>query len=97
VIEIKVRIQNAVSWEAAGEPFLQQKYEQSRTSERTTASISMRQVVIYPDREDGGWVAEVPSLPGCITQGRTRAEVLANARDAIQTWIDGARQVGMTA
>lgn len=61
----------------------------------TCASIAMRQVVIYPDREDGGWVAEVPSLPDCIAQGAARAEVLANARDAIETWIDGARQVGM--
>ena len=26
----------------------------------------MRQVVIYPDPEDGGWIAEVPSIPGCI-------------------------------
>lgn len=55
----------------------------------------MRQVVIYPDREDGGWVAEVPSLPGCITQGDTRADVLRNARDAIETWIDGARKSGL--
>ena len=55
----------------------------------------MRQVVFYPDREDGGWVAEVPSLPGCVTQGDTPADVLANARDAIETWIEGARQVGL--
>ncbi|REJ90570.1 MAG: type II toxin-antitoxin system HicB family antitoxin [Planctomycetota bacterium] len=55
----------------------------------------MRQVVIYPDREDGGWVAEVPSLPGCITQGDTRADVLRNARDAIETSIDGARKSGL--
>lgn len=65
-------------------------------SKRKTATVLMRQVVIYPDREDGGWVAEVPSLPGCITQGETRAEVLANARDAIDTWIKGAKEVGLT-
>ena len=64
-------------------------------ADSATVSVAMRQVVIYPDREDGGWVAEVPSLPGCVTQGATRSEVLVNARDAIQTWIDGARQVGM--
>jgi len=56
----------------------------------------MRQVIIYPDREDGGWVAEVPSLPGCISQGRTKVEALENVRDAIETWIDGARTVGLT-
>ena len=48
------------------------------------AGTLMRQVVIYPDREDGGWVAEVPSLPGCVTQGDTPADVLANVRDAIE-------------
>jgi predicted RNase H-like HicB family nuclease len=56
----------------------------------------MRQVVIYPDQEDGGWVAEVPSLPGCISQGDTREDVIENIRDAIQTWIEGAQSVGMT-
>lgn len=55
----------------------------------------MRQVVMYPDHEDGGWVVEVPSLPGCISQGDTREEALTNVRDAIATWIDGAQQVGM--
>ena len=47
----------------------------------------MRQVIIYPDREDGGWVAEVPSLPGCVSQGETREEALRNVRDAIDGWI----------
>jgi len=59
------------------------------------AAVLMRQVVIYPDREDGGWVAEVPSLPGCITQGESRLDVLANARDAIETWIAGAEEAGL--
>ena len=60
-----------------------------------TPTVLMRQVVIYPDREDGGWVAEVPSLPGCITQGATREKVLVNAHDAIATWLGGARKVGL--
>lgn len=55
----------------------------------------MRQVVLYSDLEDGGWVAEVPSLPGCVTQGETKEEALMNVRDAIETWIAGAQQVGM--
>ena len=56
----------------------------------------MRHVIIFPDPEDGGWIAEVPSLPGCISQGDTREEVIANVRDAIDTWIEGAKQVGLT-
>jgi predicted RNase H-like HicB family nuclease len=47
---------------------------------------AMRQVVIYPG-EDGQWVAECPSLPGCISQGRTREEAVANAREAIAGYI----------
>lgn len=54
----------------------------------------MRQVVIYPDREDGGWVCEVPSLPGCISQGDTREGALSNAREAIDTWIEAAHSLG---
>jgi predicted RNase H-like HicB family nuclease len=46
----------------------------------------MRQVVIYPG-EDGYWVAECPSLPGCISQGRTRKEAIANIREAIRLYI----------
>jgi len=56
----------------------------------------VRQVVIYPDSEDGGWIAEVPSLPGCISQGETKEEVLTSISDAIATWIEGAKTVGMT-
>ncbi len=54
----------------------------------------MRQVVLFPDPEDGGWVVEVPSLPGCISQGETKEEALANVRDAIDTWIEGMAAVG---
>ncbi len=39
-------------------------------------------VVLTPD-EDGGFVGECPIIPGCLTQGETREEVLANLREAI--------------
>jgi predicted RNase H-like HicB family nuclease len=45
-----------------------------------------RQVVIRPG-EDGYWIAECLSLPGCITQGRTRDEAIANAKEAIRGYI----------
>ena len=47
----------------------------------------MRRVILYPG-EDGYLVAEVPSLPGCISQGRTRDEALANIREAIALHIE---------
>jgi predicted RNase H-like HicB family nuclease len=43
----------------------------------------MRKVILYPG-EDGYWVAECPSLPGCISQGKTKAEATANIREAIE-------------
>jgi predicted RNase H-like HicB family nuclease len=41
-----------------------------------------RRVLLYPG-DDGFIVAEVPSLPGCVSQGKTRDEALANVREAI--------------
>ena len=46
----------------------------------------MRQVLIYPG-EDGYWVAECPSLPGCIIQGQTRQEAITHIREAIYAYI----------
>ena len=43
-------------------------------------------VIIEPD-EDGVFVAECPSLPGCISQGATRPEAVANIRDAISGYL----------
>ena len=54
----------------------------------------MRQVILHPDREDGGFVAEVPSLPGCISQGETQREALSNIREAMEGWLAAAREFG---
>lgn len=54
----------------------------------------MRQVIVYPG-EDGCWVAEVPSLPGCISQGRTKEEALNNTKEAIQAYIDALKEDGI--
>jgi predicted RNase H-like HicB family nuclease len=43
----------------------------------------MRKVILYPG-EDGYWVVECPSLPGCVSQGKTKAEAKANIREAIE-------------
>ncbi len=44
--------------------------------------------VIIDQDEDGVFVAEVPSLPGCVTQGVTRREAVANAQEAIAAYLD---------
>lgn len=46
----------------------------------------MRQVKLYPG-EDGYWVAECPSLPGCVSQGKTREEASENIREAMRLYI----------
>ena len=43
-------------------------------------------VIIEPD-EDGVYVAECPTLPGCVSQGRTRDEAVTNIRDAIAGYL----------
>ena len=43
-------------------------------------------VIIEPD-EDGMWVAHCPTLPGCISQGKTREEATTNIRDATKGYL----------
>lgn len=54
----------------------------------------MRQVVIYPG-EDGYWVVECPSLPGCISQGRSKEEAALNIKEAIQGYITALQEDGL--
>jgi predicted RNase H-like HicB family nuclease len=44
--------------------------------------------VLIEQDEDGVFVAEVPSLPGCVSQGETRAEALENVREAIAVYLE---------
>ncbi|MBI5233630.1 MAG: type II toxin-antitoxin system HicB family antitoxin [Deltaproteobacteria bacterium] len=48
----------------------------------------MRQVLIYSG-EDGFFVAECPSLTGCVSQGKTREEAIENIKEAIELYIEG--------
>ncbi|MCU0670213.1 MAG: type II toxin-antitoxin system HicB family antitoxin [Myxococcota bacterium] len=50
-------------------------------------------IQIEPD-EDGVFIATVPSLPGCISQGSTRDEALANVREAIAGYLESLREHG---
>ena len=56
----------------------------------------MRQVVIYPG-EDGYWVAECPSLPGCVSQGATKQETIANIKEAIEGYLLSLEEDGIQA
>ena len=51
-------------------------------------------VVMYWSAEDRAYLVEVPDLPGCLADGPTQAEALANARIIIQEWLDFAQELG---
>jgi predicted RNase H-like HicB family nuclease len=46
----------------------------------------VRQAILYPG-EDGYWVVECTSLPGCISQGKTKEEAVQNIREAIEGYV----------
>jgi len=54
----------------------------------------MRQVILFSG-EDGYLVVECPSLPGCISQGKTKEEAIANIKEAIQGYIAALEQDGL--
>jgi predicted RNase H-like HicB family nuclease len=56
--------------------------------------MSMRYTVVLEEEADGGYVVSVPTLPGCVSEGDTRAEALANIREAIAVYIDDCREAG---
>lgn len=62
-----------------------------------TCGDSMKFLVTLETDEDGWLVAECPALPGCVSQGRTREEALANIREAIMASLETRRALGLPA
>jgi predicted RNase H-like HicB family nuclease len=54
----------------------------------------MRYTVILQRESDGGYVAVVPSLPGCVSQGDTREEALKNIEEAAELYIEDVQATG---
>ena len=54
----------------------------------------MRQVIIYQD-EEGYWISECPSLPGCLSQGNTKEEAIANIKEAIAGYVAALEEDGL--
>lgn len=52
----------------------------------------MRYRVVIVQDEDGMYVAECPSLPGCVSQGKSRAEALKNIQDAMQGYLESLKK-----
>lgn len=55
---------------------------------------AMKYTVILQRETDGGYVATVPALPGCVSQGDTRAKVLKNIEEAIELYLEDVRDAG---
>lgn len=55
----------------------------------------MRFVVTIETDEDGGYVVECPSLPGCVSQGETEEEALANIKEAIELCLEVRKEQGL--
>lgn len=56
----------------------------------------MREVIIYPG-DDGYWVAECPSLAGCVSQGETKESAAANIKEAIELYLEALADDGIPA
>ena len=54
----------------------------------------MKYTVVLQRENDGGYIATVPALPGCVSQGDTRAEVLKNIDEAIELYLEDVREAG---
>jgi predicted RNase H-like HicB family nuclease len=67
---------------------------QMRRKTATFACMTIR-VVVHKAEESGFW-AEVPPLPGCMTQGETMEELKSNLREAIELWFEGATPADLT-
>lgn len=52
------------------------------------------EIILYWSADDNGFIAEVPELPGCMADGATRAEALAQAEVIIQEWLETAKSIG---
>ena len=48
----------------------------------------MKLYVVIEQDESGYYIAEVPALPGCFSQGKTRAEAITNVKEAIEGWLE---------
>jgi predicted RNase H-like HicB family nuclease len=52
------------------------------------------EIILYWSKDDKAFLAEVPELPGCVADGKTYQEALANAEVVMQQWVETARELG---
>ena len=52
------------------------------------------EIIIYWSNDDNAFVSEVPELPGCMAHGASQEAALSNVREAIDLWLDTAKEIG---
>jgi len=67
----------------------------SNTAAKRTEMIKYKLIIYYSDM-DKSFIVEVPELPGCMADGRTYQDALANAETVIKEWIATAKELGRT-
>jgi predicted RNase H-like HicB family nuclease len=56
--------------------------------------MSKYEIIIFWSKEENAFVAEVPELAGCMADGETYQEALANAENIIEEWLETAKELG---
>jgi predicted RNase H-like HicB family nuclease len=64
------------------------------TKTRQKSAQLKYEIILYWSNEDGIFIAEVPELPGCIAHGDSQESALASVKEAMQLWIDTAKEFG---
>jgi predicted RNase H-like HicB family nuclease len=70
----------------------------SFASDSSTVLVNMMSIkyemILYWSNEDNAFIVEVPELPGCMADGQTYQEAVANAETVVQEWIETAKELG---
>jgi predicted RNase H-like HicB family nuclease len=92
-VEEKINLQRD-DGKAKGVSSLAGAWDHPEVPSRRAGSMMNYEIILYWSEEDGVFVAEVPELPGCMAHGDTQEAALASAKQAMQLWIDTAREFG---
>lgn len=68
--------------------------ERFNTGTHIIMALKMKYRVIIEQDEDGMYVARVPDLPGCATEGKTREELMKNVKEAIRAYLEALKKNG---
>ena len=63
-------------------------------SEKCSGPMHKYEIILYWSNEDQAFIAEVPELPGCMAHGEDQQTALRNINDAMEFWIDTAKELG---